>query len=176
MRWYEVKGVTISVDLSYSLFYFLIQTSWTNLNSMIFQIKKKIIHWLSVQTFFNLQSHPTFHSEERLANIARGRECIVGLSKILAYGTESQYFRSLSYDYEQVPGSEGGQDWPAQQQRPGPPPHPLGQQVRSAGKKARQIQKPAKFQNKSLAKKSPPNIREDDKMISVQVVATDIIQ
>ena len=57
-------------------------------------------------------------------------------------------------DYEQVPGSEGGQDWPAQQQRPGPPPHPLGQQVRSAGKKARQIQKARQISKQSICEKA----------------------
>ena len=29
--------------------------------------------------------HPTFHSEERLVNLVRGRECFVGLSMILVY-------------------------------------------------------------------------------------------
>ena len=32
---------------------------------------------------FNLQSHPTFHSVERLANLKRGRECFVCLSILL---------------------------------------------------------------------------------------------
>ena len=35
--------------------------------------------------FFNLQNHPTFHSEERLVNLVRGRECFVGLSILLVY-------------------------------------------------------------------------------------------
>ena len=30
--------------------------------------------------FFNLQNSPTFHSEERLVNLARGRVCFVVLS------------------------------------------------------------------------------------------------
>ena len=34
-------------------------------------------HWLSVNIFFSLQNHPTFHSEEQLVNLARGRECFV---------------------------------------------------------------------------------------------------
>ena len=33
-----------------------------------------------MQIFFNLQNHPTFHSEERLVNLVRRRECSVGLS------------------------------------------------------------------------------------------------
>ena len=35
--------------------------------------------------FFNLQNHPTFHSEERLVNLVRGRECFVGLSILLVF-------------------------------------------------------------------------------------------
>ena len=34
-------------------------------------------------TFFNLQTHPTFHSEEKLVNLERGRVCFVGLSILL---------------------------------------------------------------------------------------------
>ena len=30
---------------------------------------------MSVQIFFILQNHPTFHSVERLVNLVRGREC-----------------------------------------------------------------------------------------------------
>ena len=59
------------------VFVCLIQTAWTKLNSMI---KKKII---DRKIFFNLQSHPTFHSVERLANLKRGRECFVCLSILL---------------------------------------------------------------------------------------------
>ena len=40
---------------------------------------------LSVQIFLNLQNHPTFQSEERLANLARGRDCFVGLSILLSF-------------------------------------------------------------------------------------------
>ena len=46
-------------------------------------IKKKILtknNTLTVRIFYNLQNPPTFHSEERLVNLARGRECFVGLS------------------------------------------------------------------------------------------------
>ena len=35
---------------------------------------------MTVQIFFNLQKHPTFHSEERLVNFVRGRESFVSLS------------------------------------------------------------------------------------------------
>ena len=45
---------------------------------MIFKkLKPKIIHW------FWSTNHPTFHSEERLVNSERGRECLVGLSILL---------------------------------------------------------------------------------------------
>ena len=42
----------------------------------------------SMQIFFNLQYHPTFHSEERMVNLVKGRECFVGLSILLVYGLE----------------------------------------------------------------------------------------
>ena len=43
--------------------------------------------------FFNLQNSPTFYSEERLVNLARGRVCFVFfLSILLVYGV--QYLRS----------------------------------------------------------------------------------
>ena len=45
---------------------------------------KKIIHYLYT-IVFNLQNHPTFHSEESLVNLVRGRECLVGLSILLVY-------------------------------------------------------------------------------------------
>ena len=35
---------------------------------------------LTVHIFCNLQNHPNIHSEDRLVNLARGRECFVGLS------------------------------------------------------------------------------------------------
>ena len=40
---------------------------------------------LTVQIFFNLQNHPTFHSKERLVDLVRGRECFVGLSVFFVY-------------------------------------------------------------------------------------------
>ena len=44
---------------------------------------------LVVHLFYNLLNHFTFHSEERLVNFARGRECFDGLSTLLVYGIES---------------------------------------------------------------------------------------
>ena len=41
---------------------------------------------MTVQMFYNLQNHPIFHSEERLVNLARRRECLVGLSLLLYCG------------------------------------------------------------------------------------------
>ena len=40
---------------------------------------------MTVHIFLNLQNHPTFHSEERLINVVRERECFVGLSRLLVY-------------------------------------------------------------------------------------------
>ena len=52
---------------------------------MIFKKLKTKNNSLTVQIFFNLQNHSTFHSEERLVKLARGRECFVGLSILLVY-------------------------------------------------------------------------------------------
>ena len=43
---------------------------------------------MTVQMFYNLQNHPIFHSEERLVNLARRRECLVGLSILLVYAQD----------------------------------------------------------------------------------------
>ena len=40
---------------------------------------------LTVQLFYDLQNHPTFHSKERLVNLVRLRECFVGLPILLVY-------------------------------------------------------------------------------------------
>ena len=40
---------------------------------------------MNLQKFYNLQNHPTVHSEERLVNLVRGRECFVGLSLLLVH-------------------------------------------------------------------------------------------
>ena len=45
----------------------------------IFSLYLKQKYSLTVQIVCNLQRHPTFHSEERLVNLLRGRECFVGL-------------------------------------------------------------------------------------------------
>ena len=66
------RGGTSSVDLSF--LYFIIQTSGTNLNSMIFFISKTKNNALTVRIFYNLPHCP------RLVHLARGRECFVGLS------------------------------------------------------------------------------------------------
>ena len=77
------KGGTISVDLSLFVF-FIIQTSRTNLKFNDFKKIQKN-NALIIQIFYNLQNQPTFHSEERLVNLARGREFFVGLSISLVY-------------------------------------------------------------------------------------------
>ena len=49
----------------------------------IFQIKNKYnytIVYLDCTVLYNLRNRPTFHAEERLVNLARGRECFVDLS------------------------------------------------------------------------------------------------
>ena len=51
-------------------------TLLTNLHLMI---KNKIIQCLH-KIFIQSTNQPTFHSEKRLVNLARGRECFVGLS------------------------------------------------------------------------------------------------
>ena len=40
---------------------------------------------MTVQIFLNLLIHPTFHSEKRLVNSIRRRECFVGLSVLFVY-------------------------------------------------------------------------------------------
>ena len=44
---------------------------------------------MTAQLFFNLQNGPTLHSEERLVNIVRGRECFVGLFKTFVYDRDN---------------------------------------------------------------------------------------
>ena len=69
----------MSVDLSFCLFYFLIQ----NLNSMIF-VRKIKNNSLTVQIIFNLQNHPTFHSRGKVGQlIVRESECFFSLSSLL---------------------------------------------------------------------------------------------
>ena len=53
---------------------------------IIFKTKNnKQNNLLTVDIFFNLQNHPAFHSEERLVNLVRGKECFVSQSILLAY-------------------------------------------------------------------------------------------
>ena len=47
--------------------------------------KNQNIKWLYKQIVYNLQNQPIFHSEERLVNLAIGRECFVVLSILLVY-------------------------------------------------------------------------------------------
>ena len=54
----------------------------------IFQIKNKYnytIVYLDCTVLYNLRNRPTFHAEERLVNLARGRECFVDLSIYIRY-------------------------------------------------------------------------------------------
>ena len=52
--------------------------------------------------FFNLQNHPTFLSEERFVNLARGRECFVGLSILLVYVVRRLVGRLLAREDSQA--------------------------------------------------------------------------
>ena len=49
-----------------------------------------------VHIFFNQQSHPIFHSEQRLVNLVRRIEWSVGLSILLVYGaTVPLYYSTM---------------------------------------------------------------------------------
>ena len=61
------------------LFYFVIQTSLTNLTAMNL---KKLKTKITVHIFF-LKKHPTFYAKERLVNLERRRDCFVVLSTLL---------------------------------------------------------------------------------------------
>ena len=52
---------------------------------MFKKIKHEIIHWLYKFSLIYQKNHLTFNSEKRLVNIARRRECSVGLSILLVY-------------------------------------------------------------------------------------------
>ena len=74
----------MSVDLS--LFVLHYNTNLMNkLKLNDFLKTKNKNNSLTVQIFVHLQNHPTFHSEERLVNFVRGRECFVGLFLLLVY-------------------------------------------------------------------------------------------
>ena len=93
------RGENISVDFSlFVLLYTVIRTSCTNLNWMIFfsKLKTKIFHWL-YKNFYHPQNHPTFHSEERLVNLVRGKGSFVGLSMLLVSVLSMCRSHSLRY-------------------------------------------------------------------------------
>ena len=80
-RW----GGNIFVDLS-----LLVYPDNTKLHeqfNVLKNVNNKIIQWLTVQIFYNLQNRPAFHSEERLVNNVRGRECFVSLSIFSVYAS-----------------------------------------------------------------------------------------
>ena len=72
------RGGNVSVDLSS----FVLLYNKNFMNELKFNDKNNS---LTVQIFFNLQNHPTFHSKERLVDLVRGRECFVGLSVFFVY-------------------------------------------------------------------------------------------
>ena len=47
---------------------------------------------MTLQIFYNLQNHPTFHAEKRLVNLQRGSECCAGLSLLLVYGQQCFFY------------------------------------------------------------------------------------
>ena len=58
-------------------------------------------NFLNVHIFYNLQNHPIFHSEERLVNFVRGRECFVSLSTLLVnalQGLVHKKIRLMSFE------------------------------------------------------------------------------
>ena len=71
---------TIFVDLSL----FVLHYNTNFMNKLEFNVKKKkfkpINNTLIVQIFYNLQNHPTIHTEERLVIPAKGRQFFVDLS------------------------------------------------------------------------------------------------
>ena len=60
---------------------------------------------MTVQIFFNLQNHPTFHPEEMWINLGRGRECSVGLSTLFVYYWTTVYNTLEAISYESVSDS-----------------------------------------------------------------------
>ena len=57
-----------------------------------------------VHIFFNQQSHPIFHSEQRLVNLVRRIEWSVGLSILLVYGATVLLYNvniTVIYCYDQ---------------------------------------------------------------------------
>ena len=86
----RTRGGNISVDLP--LFVLLYNTNFMNklkFNKFLKYYKRKIINCLYTFSLI-FKTTPTFHSEERLVNLVRGRECFAGLSILLVYGS-SEY-------------------------------------------------------------------------------------
>ena len=78
VKWFKEEGWKYLCRYL-SLFVLLYNTKFiNNLKFSFILIKKKKLIYCPI--FFDLQNHPTFHSEERLANLVRRRECFVGLS------------------------------------------------------------------------------------------------
>ena len=47
----------------------------------------KNISW-SIKKFQSTKNRPTLHSEKGLVNLERGRQCFIGLSKLLVYAVQ----------------------------------------------------------------------------------------
>ena len=82
IRWCEEQRGKYFCRFLLCLFDFIIK------NVMIFKKLRTKTNILTVQIFYNLQNIPIFHSEERLVKLARGRDCFVGLSILLVYGSK----------------------------------------------------------------------------------------
>ena len=76
----EGGGGNISVDM----YFFILLYNANFMDKLKFKERKKFI---DRKFFFILQNHPTFHSEERLVNLVRGRECS-GWSICINYGPD----------------------------------------------------------------------------------------
>ena len=57
----------------------------------------KLCDFFKTSIFYILLNHPTFHSEERLVNLVKGRECFVGLSILLVYGEKIYHIQPLLF-------------------------------------------------------------------------------
>ena len=97
------EGVELFQQICHCLIYFIIKTSGVNLIFRIFLKIKNKKNSFTVQMFCNLLNHPTFHSEERLVNLPRGRECFVGLSLLLfcrdAFNQNKQHSFTVLYTH-----------------------------------------------------------------------------
>ena len=70
----------------FSLFVLLYNTNFMNklkFNDILKTKNDKQFIDCTVHIFFNLQNHPTLHSEERLVNLEKEREYFVGLFLLL---------------------------------------------------------------------------------------------